>query len=127
MKSSVIVVIALAFAMTAFMFAGSGFDAMVDANPSDPSPVEDAVNDTAGTGPASDGEVSSRGSGGGSLLEFVPSAPSFAIEVLTIGLVLGEEMRRIGFPVWVTTPVGWITQIVLSIGIVQFLLNRVFL
>jgi hypothetical protein len=126
MKASQIVVVALAIAMVAFMFSASGFDALTQADPSGESPAVEAVNETAGTGPASAGELDTRGSGGGSLLEFVPSAPSFALAVLTIGLVIEAELLRMGAQPWLATPIGWTIQIVLSIGFVQFVLNRVF-
>lgn len=122
MKAAPVVGIALCFALAFAMLSGAGWTAATGGT--DGGGIVKEVNDTANSTP-----VGISGSTGnqddGDIVGFIINGSSKLIDFVLLGLTIGGVLANLGFPLWMTEPLGWAIQLVLSVGFAQFTLNRV--
>lgn len=122
MKASPIVGIAVCFALAFAMLAGAGWTAQTGGTSGDL--VRDEVNQTANNSPI--GISGATGSeDDGNIVGFIINGSGKIIDFVLLGLTIGSVLANLGFPLWMTRPIGWAIQLVLMIGFAQFTLNRV--
>lgn len=123
MRAAPIVSIALAFALAYAMLAGAGWTAQTGASGGDV--IVSEVSDTANNSP-----VNVSGSPGsqddGAIVGFIVNGSDKVVDFVLLGLTIGGVLANLGFPLWMTRPIGWVVQLTLMVGFAQFVLNRVF-
>jgi hypothetical protein len=122
MKAGPIVGIAVCFALAFAMLSGAGWTAQTGATSGDL--VREEVNNTSnssdvgisgGTGSQDDGDI----------VGFIINGSNKLVNFVMLGLTIGSVLANLGFPLWMTRPIGWAIQLVLMVGFAQFTLNRV--
>lgn len=122
MRAAPIVSLALAFALAYAMLAGAGWTAQTGAGTGDI--VVDEVNQTANNSPVSiEGSTGSQDNG--DIVGFIINGSDKLVSFFLLGLTIGSVLANLGFPLWMTEPIGWAIQLTLSVGFAQFVLKRV--
>jgi hypothetical protein len=122
MKASPIVGIAVCFALAFAMLAGAGWTAQTGATDGDI--VVDEVNSSANNSPIGiTGATNNQDDG--DIVGFIVNGSEKLIDFVLLGLTIGSVLANLGFPLWMTRPIGWGVQLVLMVGFAQFTLNRV--
>lgn len=122
MKAGPIVGVAVCFALAFAMLAGAGWTAQTGATDGDL--IRDEVNDTANNSPVGiSGGTGSQDDG--DIVGFIINGSGKLVDFVLLGLTIGSVLANLGFPLWMTRPIGWAIQLVLMVGFAQFTLNRV--
>jgi hypothetical protein len=115
----------LCIALAAAFFAGSGFNAIVDGE-ANVEQVSDEVNDTANDSVGGPGELSgSRSGGDDSIVGLAIAGARNVGTFMALILLLPLTLQELGFPAWFALPVGGVLEIIVSIGVIQFVVGRV--
>jgi hypothetical protein len=117
----------LALALTGAMFSGSGFNQLVDGE-KELGQVQDQVDQAGAGSPAGEGELESnrRGTDDGSIVDLVISSAASIGRFAGLALTLPITMKELGFPGWFAFPVGSIIEILVAIGVIQFVSGRIY-
>lgn len=122
MKAAPTVAIAISFGLAFAMLAGGGWTSQTGGHDGDI--VVDAVNDTQNAS-----NVGISGAAGsqddGDIVGFIINGSGKIVDFVLLGLTIGSVLANLGFPLWMTEPIGWAIQLVLMVGFTQFALNRV--
>jgi len=127
MRTQYPLIIVLCFAVMFGMFAGSGFNAIVDGDRSTgqaQDELDSQANDSAienGSGIAGDQSPGDEGS----LVGVVISGSQTILSVLGMVALLPITLQNLGFPTWFALPIGSVAYVVAGIGFVQFVSGRV--
>lgn len=119
------VVVTLAIVVAALMFTMSGAADIfgTGSSPGDSGVVgqaESVANDSA----ANDG-VDTSAKSNSDLIGFIIGGLSTIASVVKLVVALPLTLEQIGFPKWFSYPLGIVMEIILSIGIAQFISGRV--
>jgi hypothetical protein len=127
MRTTLPLVIVLAMMITAGFFAGSGFNGLVDGE-ANIDPLEQEVEERSADSVTGSGNFSASRSGteDGSIVGLVVSGAQDVIEFTSLVVLLPITLQQIGFPVWFALPIGAVLQIIVSIGVLQFITGRVY-
>jgi hypothetical protein len=127
MRTTFPIVLVLALGITAAFFAGSGFNGIVDGN-QNVDPVESEINQRANQSAAGTGNFSADrgGTDEGSIVGLVVSGARDIVQFTSLLALVPITLDQIGFPQWFALPIGGVLQIVISIGILQFVTGREF-
>lgn len=130
MQSKIIVIFVLAIGVAGTMWAMSGIAGLYNQDPASnldsPNEVENRANNSSvSDGGSYEGPVNS-GDDESSIVGLIISGGGAILKVITLGLLIDSELRKMGFPPWFTVPVGATAQIILSIGFIQMVVGRVY-
>lgn len=131
MRTTMPVFLVLCMAVVGLMFAGSGFNDVMGISDRTGAAADElqgqANNSSVGNDPdSSQFESDARTDNSGSLVGFVISGASVVWDIGELVIVLPQVLKNIGFPGWFADPFGTITQIIVSIGLIQFASGRVY-
>jgi hypothetical protein len=126
MRTTYPVVVVIAIAIASIMFSLSGAGALFGQDPTTDAAgdqLEDkanssAINEAEGEGLDLDGTSSS------DLIGFIIDGASAVASVGVLVLILPVAMQNMGFPYWFAFPLGLAAQILVSIGLMQFITGR---
>lgn len=119
------VLVAIAFALTGMMFTMSGASAAFGGQGGAPA-LEEDVNDSAEESSANESDFESDTRSAGSIVGFVISAASQVANFAGLVIGLPVALQQLGFPRFFAYPIGLATQLLVSVGFVQFVSGRVF-
>jgi hypothetical protein len=127
MRTTLPLVIVLAMMITAGFFAGSGFNGLVDGE-ANIDPVETEVEQRAEESATGSGNFTASRSGGddGSIVGLVVGGAEDLFEFTALIALLPITLQQLGFPDWFAFPIGAVLQIIVSIGVLQFVTGRVY-
>jgi hypothetical protein len=124
------VLFTLSLGIAVLMIQGSGYAATVSGNPtSGLGPLGDSVQEQANSSVASNQGDGLAGQASGSdepLISFILSGGGAILSTAKLVATLPVALISLGAPVWFAVPVGGLAQIVVGIGILQFITNREF-
>lgn len=125
MRSTYPLAAVFALGLAVAFFAGSGFNGLVVGEQE--TSVYDTINDQENKSSAAQGNFSASRSGDdeGSIVGFVVGGARSIVKFATLVGLLPLTLVDIGFPKWFAYPVGTITNILLSIGLIQFVTGRI--
>jgi len=128
MRTKFAFAIALSLGLMLAMFAGSGFNALVQGDQADADQLSDKVNASANESSAGQGEFSGDRSGNddSSIIGLVVSGARSLGQIVGIVAFLPKTLVALGFPRWFTVPIGWGLTLLLAIGVIQFATGRTF-
>lgn len=121
-------IVVLAIAVASIMFAMSGVGALFGEDPTTSSAgddLEDRKNESA-VQDAEDGDdgLGLDGSSSSDLIGFIINGGQAIVSSAVLVVKLPLALRNIGFPVWFAFPLGLVSQVIVSIGIMQFISGR---
>jgi hypothetical protein len=127
MRTTFPLVLVLAMAITATFFVGSGFNDVVDGSQSI-DPVQEEVDQRAAESAAGSGNFSADrgGTDEGSIVGLVVGGAQDIVQFTSLVALLPITLNQLGFPGWFAFTIGGVLQIVVSIGILQFVTGRQF-
>jgi len=122
------VMFVLALGTAGLMFQMSGIGAVMGPSPSEglgaPGELQDQANQSAVGGNASEFQGSASTSNDGDLVGLILNGGQAIMSLAGMVVMLPFELRDMGFPAWFAFSIGPITQLVVSIGVIQFTTNR---
>jgi len=125
----------LAIVVASLMWGGSGYGAGVANDPTAGlGPMEQDLEDRANgsnvnrdvEGEGSGFEGSAGGGDESNLVSFIINGGQAVMSVATFVLFLPVGLESLGAPYWFAWPMGLVTQLVASIGIIQFVTGRIY-
>jgi hypothetical protein len=118
-------VVVLSMMITAGFFVGSGFNDAIRGE-QNIDPVTDEVNQRSGESAVGSGNFSASRSGTdeGSIVGLVVGGAQDITEFLSLVVLLPITLQQLGFPDWFALPIGAVLQIIVSIGVLQFITGR---
>jgi hypothetical protein len=118
-------VLVLSIGIAAAFFAGSGFNAVVDGD-QNIDPIETEIDQRANQSAAGSGDFSADRSGTdeGSIVGLVVGGAQDVVKFTSLVALLPITLNQLGFPGWFAFSVGGVLQIIVSIGILQFVTGR---
>jgi len=118
-------VVVLSMMITAGFFVGSGFNEEIRGE-QNIDPVTDEVNQRSGESAVGSGNFSASRSGTdeGSIVGLVVGGAQDITEFLSLVVLLPITLQQLGFPDWFALPIGAVLQLVVSIGVLQFITGR---
>ena len=121
MRTTAPLLVVISLAVAAAFFAGSGFNAIVNGD-QNTQELENELNQTANESAVGQEEFegSRRGQGESSIVGLVVSGARNVGKIIGLMLMLPVFINNLGFPWWFAAPVGFVTQIMASIGLIQF-------
>lgn len=115
----------LAIGISALMWNLSGVDeALTGPGPADELESGGELEDRAPGTPNVNGSASSA-DGEGDIVGFIISGGQAIAGFVGVVVLLPLELERLGFPYWFAYPIGIGTQFIASIGLIQFVTNRI--
>jgi len=126
MRTTFLLATVLAIGLAMSLFAGSGFNALVQGSQA-PGPLSESVAEQGNESVISDNQSvsSDRTGSSGSLAGLILSSARTIGDIVGLVSLLPITLQRLGFPAWFAVPLGSVVYIVAGIGIVQFLSGRI--
>jgi hypothetical protein len=124
MRTTFPLAVVLVMGVMSLMFAGSGFNAAVgmDRAGGVGSDVAGTADDQGIFGGSND--LVSAKAGDNGLFGLVIGGGQLLIGFVTLGGLLPDTLTALGFPDWFARPVGDMTEILLTLGVVQWITGR---
>lgn len=116
-----------AIGLAGAFFAGSGFNGLVQGD-GGTQQVSDVVNNSADGSVVGDSESltgSRETTGDGSIVGLVIGGGRVIGSVIGKIVLLPFTLMQLGFPAWFALPVGAFSELVVSVGLIQFITGRV--
>jgi hypothetical protein len=129
MDTKLPVIMVLSLAVASMMWSASGIGAELTTNPASGLSSGDDVESQANQSEINDEGNYTGPVGGddeGNIIGLILSGASSIAGVFGLALLLPEELMALGIPQWAAMPLGFLAQIIVGIGIVQFVTGRVF-
>ena len=125
MRTIAPIVVVLAIGVAAMMLGMSGFSAAWGADPPQTSAAQEELEDSSRDLAPQSGPVSGPVSGvDDSVIGLLASGLGSAVDVAGAGAVLPKALISLGFPAWFATPVGFLAQLIVGIGLFEFATSR---
>jgi hypothetical protein len=127
MRTTFPFVLVLALAITGGFFAQSGFNDIIDGE-ANVEPLTENVEQAANESPAGTGNFTADrgGTDEGSVVGLIVSGAQDTLNFVQLALLLPITIRELGFPGWFAFTIGPSLQLIVSIGILQFVTGRQF-
>lgn len=123
MRTTMPVAVVLALFLSLAFFAGSGFNALVKGDRGG-AELREQVSDTADKTQGNDIQ-SQRGSDeSGGIVGVILGTTDTVTDVVSLVLLLPLTLRDLGFPSWFATPIGTVLEIIMVLGVIQFVSGR---
>jgi len=116
----------LCFALVSALFAGSGFNAIVEGDRGG-GQAADELGDQANDSVAKDGSnISAQraASDDGSIAGVILSTGQSVLDTIGMIALLPVTLMNLGFPRWFALPIGSIAYVLSGIGLIQFITGR---
>lgn len=129
MDTKLPVILVLSLAVAAAMWGGSGIAADLTTNPagdlqSDGNFEEEANDSSISDDGEFEGPVASNEEG--NIVGLIISGGRSIAGVFALAVLLPGELIALGIPAWAALPLGLLAQMIVGIGIIQFVTGRVF-
>lgn len=127
MRTTYPLMVLFAIGLAGAFFAGSGFNGLVQGD-GGTQQVSDVVNNSADGSVVGDSESltgSRETTGDGSIVGLVIGGGRVIGSVIGKIVLLPFTLMQLGFPAWFALPVGAFSELVVSVGLIQFITGRV--
>lgn len=121
-KYPILLVVAMATAM--MMLSMSGFTANMQAGQRDSATAKKNLQATSQNSSVSTGQTGAADTTG--IFSYIVTAAAQIFSFIKMVTLLPVTLQRLGFPAFFAYPVGLVTQLVASIGLIQFIGARVY-
>jgi len=129
MDTKLPVILVLSLAVAAAMWGGSGIAADLTTDPASGLQSQDDLEDEANESSISeDGELEGPVASNeeGNIVGLIISSARSIAGVFGLAMLLPLELMALGIPGWAAIPLGFLAQIIVGIGLIQFATGRVF-
>jgi hypothetical protein len=125
MRTKFPLAVILALAVAFLFFTGSGFNSLVNGETS--SGVDERFVERANDSSVNESLEGSRsGTDDGSIVGLVIGGADDLGGILGLASAIPSTLAALGFPTWFADPIGYLAEIIISIGLIQFVTGRIY-
>lgn len=124
MRTTYPVLLAVAMATAMMMLSMSGFTGKMQAGHKDSETAKQNLRATSQNSSVSTGQTGAADTTG--IFGYVVTAAHQIFSFIKMVVLLPVTLRRLGFPSFFAYPIGLVTQLIASIGLIQFIGARVY-